>query len=315
ATDKLIDTGLDFGPGYTHAYGPSEPARSFPNSNVSPNFPYAAQIWARMWEKVSGQHLDGAIAVDPAVLGYLLGATGPVTVPTGQSVTAQNIVTLVERDEYTLFSDNNARKDFVVSILKATSNKLISGAGGATQIAKAMVTASEQQRLLVWSADPAVQKVLAATSYAGAIPNDKRPLSAVVLNNTSGGKLDFYLTRTIDYHRSGCGSSRDVLVTITLKNNAPASGLPSYVTGRLDAAPPDAKPGDYSTLLDYYATAGAQLLSVTVNNQPATAGLDTDLGHPIFRMPLELPRGRTQTIVLHLQEPAGSGTPRLWVQP
>jgi hypothetical protein len=314
-TNKLISTGLNFGAGYTDTYGNSQPTDSFPNSNVSPNFPCAAQIWARMWEKVSGEHLDGAIAVDPAVLGYILSATGPVTVPTGQSVTAQNIVTLTERDEYTLFSDNNARKDFLVSVLKTTSNKLISGAGSAAQIAKAMVTASNQQRLLVWSADPAVEKELAATSYGGVIAKDNRPLSAVILNNTSGGKLDFYLTRTLNYHRSGCGVTRDVLVTITLRNNAPATGLPTYVTGRLDDAPANAMPGDYSALLDYYATAGAQLLSVSLNDQPVTASLKSDRGHPIFRMSLELTRSKTQTIVLHLQEPAGSGAPNLWVQP
>ncbi|MGH8961786.1 MAG: DUF4012 domain-containing protein [Jatrophihabitantaceae bacterium] len=320
ATDKVIRTGLDFGAGYHAAYGPSEPTESFPDSDVSPNFPYAARIWVRMWERVSGEHLDGAIAVDPTVLGYLLAATGPVSVPTGPSrqearVTAQNIVTLTERDEYTLFSDNNARKAFLVSVLKGASTKLTSGSGSPTLLVSAAVTASEQRRLLVWSADPAVEKDLAATSYGGVIAQDDRPLSAVILNNTSGGKLDFYLTRTLDYHRSGCGPTRDVLVTITLKNNAPASGLPPYVTDRLDAAPANSVTGDYGALLDYYATAGAQLLSITIDGTPATASSKSDLGHPIFRLPMELPRGRMQTIVLHLQEPAGSGSPQLWLQP
>lgn len=316
ATGKLVKTGLDFGPDYTGAYGPSQPTESFPNSNVSPNFPYTAQIWARMWEKVSGEHVDGALAVDPTVLSYILSVTGPVTLPGGRAVSAANIVSLTERDEYTLFPDNTERKDFLVAILKATSNKLISGAGSATQIAKSMTASSAQQRLQVWSGDPAVERQLLATSYAAAIPSGDRPLAAPILNNISGGKLDFYLTRTITYHRSGCGSSRDVLVTLTYTNNAPAVGLPGYVTDRADPdAPANAVPGDYATLLDYYATPGAQLLSVTLNDKPTTAALERDLGHPIFRMTVELPRGQTQTVILHLQEPAGSGSPDLWVQP
>jgi hypothetical protein len=79
--------------------------------------------------------------------------------------------------------------------------------------------------------------------------------------------------------------------------------------------PEGAQPGDNRTLVDYYASKGAQLLSVTLNDQPSTAALVHDLGHPIFRFDLEIPRGTTQTLILHLLEPAGHGSPRLWQQP
>jgi len=46
-----------------------------------------------------------------------------------------------------------------------------------------------------------------------------------------------------------------------------------------------------------------------------TASILQDLGHPIYRLDLELPRGQTQTIVLHLREPAGRGSPVIWRQP
>ena len=68
-------------------------------------------------------------------------------------------------------------------------------------------------------------------------------------------------------------------------------------------------------LLDYYATRGASLRSVTVDDAFRTAGIVSDRGHPIFRIPVELPRGATTTIELHLREPAGSGRPQLWTQP
>ena len=311
-----VATGLQFGAGYDHAYGSSEPTTSFLNSNVSPNFPYTGQIWARMWERVSGQHVDGAIALDPTVLSYLLQATGPVQVPQRMTVSAANVVSLTQRDEYTLFSDNNARKAFLVSVLKATGQRVTAGAGAATALARAIVRSTAQQRFQVWAADPHDEQVLEQTTYAAAIPVGDRPLSAAVLNNAAAGKLDYYLQRTLDYHRSGCGSRRDVRVTITLTNTAPAAGLPPYVTGRADRHPGiTVHPGDNRTLLDYYATTGAELQSVTVNDEPATAGVEQDLGHPIFRLDLELPRGSTTTVVLHLTEPAGSGDPLIWRQP
>lgn len=314
-TGQHVQTGLDFGPGYDAAYGSATPTSFIVNSDISPNFPYAAQIWARMWEKVSGEHVDGAIAVDPYTLASFLAVTGPVTLPSGTAVTADNIVPLTERDEYSLFDDNEARKAFLVSVLKSASEVLISGRGAATDIARVVSATSQEQRMLVWSSDPATESVLAATSYGGALPPASRPLSAVVLNNIAAGKLDYYLTRTIDYHRSGCASRRDVLVTVDLTNDAPASGLPPYVDTRLDNPPFPVQPGDNRTQLDYYATGGAQLLSASLNGKPTTAAVLTDLGHPIFRIDVELPRGTTQELTLHLTEPAGSGDPVIWHQP
>jgi hypothetical protein len=316
-THQQIATGLEFGKDFDIAYGSGTPTSLYVNSNSSPNFPYAAQIWATMWEKVSGQHVDGAIAMDPTALAYFLAVTGPVTLPSGISVGAQNIVPLTERDEYAMFNDNLARKDFLVSILKASSNKLLSGSGSALTMAHTAVRLSNMQRLLVWSRDPASESVLAASSYGGAIPTDTRPLVGMVVNNVASGKLDYYLTRTIDYERTGCGSMRDVIVTMTLTNHAPAFGLPTYVTGRLDSygASGRSRPGDNRTLIDYYASPGALLLSATLNGQPTTVGALTDLGHPFFRDELELPLGTTQVLSLHLSEPAGLGSPQLWRQP
>ena len=131
--------------------------------------------------------------------------------------------------------------------------------------------------------------------------------------NASGGKLDFYLTRAVSYERTGCGAFRDVLVTIKLSNYAPPAGLPPYVYSRLDDAPPSAQQGDYRSLVDLYASPGAELQSVTLNGEPGTASVEHDLGHPMFRFDLELPRGQTQTVAVHLREPAGTGSP--WRSP
>jgi hypothetical protein len=315
ATGQRIPTGLNFGSDYLGAYGATDPTGFIVNSNVSPNFPYAAQIWAAMWQKVSGEHVDGALALDPAVLAAFLTVTGPLTLPDLAVVDASNVVSLTERDEYAIFNDNIQRKDFLVSILKTVSTRLTAVKGGSLELARAVSGAAKDQRLMAWSADPAVEAVLAQTSYAGAIPPTGNTFVGMVLNNAAAGKLDFYLVRTLTYHRSGCGDSRDVLVTITLSNVAPASGLPPYVDTRLDKHSYPVSPGDNRTLLDYYATAGSQLLSVTLNEQPTTAGVENAFGHPIYRMDLELPRGATQTVVLHLTEPATTGAATLWNQP
>jgi hypothetical protein len=107
-----------------------------------------------------------------------------------------------------------------------------------------------------------------------------------------------------------------MLVTITLTNHAPASGLPAYVSGAPDrVGDGTVGTGDNRTLLDYYATAGAQLTSVTIDDEQATAAVLQDRGHPVYRFDLDLPHGATRTVVLHLAEPAGSGPLQVWKQP
>jgi hypothetical protein len=268
-----------------------------------------------MWKKVSGQQVDGVLALDPTALAYFLAVTGPAKLSGGGTISASNVISLTERDEYTLFNDNIKRKRFIVSVLKAASRKVISGSGSGLSIMQAASRSATELRLLAWSSDPQVQAVLERSNFAGSIPQDKHPFAGLIVNNAAAGKLDFYLTRSITYERTGCGPTRDVLVTIKLTNNAPASGLPQYVVGRADRPPPSARPGDNHALVDFYASPGAQLNSVTLNGSASTAAVEHDLGHPIFRFDLEVPRHTTQTLALHLQEPAGTGAPRIWRQP
>jgi Protein of unknown function (DUF4012) len=77
-TDSVIgavDTGLDFGTPYDQLFHKAGSTSLFANANLSPHFPNAAQVWAAMWAKRSGEHVDGAIAVDPTVLSYFLAVT------------------------------------------------------------------------------------------------------------------------------------------------------------------------------------------------------------------------------------------------
>jgi hypothetical protein len=200
-------------------------------------------------------------------------------------------------------------------VLRATARKVTSGSGKPVPLLRAASRSAIEQRLLVWDRDPAIERAIAQTNYAGKIPATERAFSGLVLNNASGGKLDYYLQRSVTYQRSGCGSTSDLHVIIRLTNTAPSSGLSPYVTTRLDPAPAGAVKGDYKTLLDYYATAGATLQSVTLNGKASTATVEQAFGHPIFRVEVELPRGTTQTLELHLEEPRGKAPPLMWRQP
>jgi hypothetical protein len=310
---------VNFGPDYQHLYGRA--ATSFyGNGNLSPNFPYAAQIWASMWKKYSGQKVDGVIAVDPTALGYLLAVTGPATLPDKSQINGANAAALTQATAYAKFpgiskADNARRKVYLLEVASAASKRILSARGEPTRMLRAAVKAAGERRLLVWSADPALQADLAQTSIAGVIPTTTAPYVGLSIVNAGGNKLDYYLDRSLTWQRTGCGPTRRTTVTITLTNNAPASGLPPYVTGRYDKLPYPVKTGDSRLAVSYFATQGAVLQNVTFAGRPGRGRLGAELGHPVYTIDVELPRGTSRTIVLHLSEPAGIGAPIVLRQP
>jgi Protein of unknown function (DUF4012) len=311
---------VDFGPDYHQLYDAAGATNPYVNGNLSPNFPYAAQIWASMWRNYSGERVDGVIAVDPTALSYLLAATGPATLPDKSQVTAANAVALTQSTIYAKFSGLGAaeqaqRRVYQLSIASAASKKILGAHGGSQALVAAMSKAADQRRLLIWSADPAVQADLARTSVAGIVPITSAPYVGLSIVNDAGNKLDYYLDRSLTWQRTGCGPARQATVTITLTNNAPASGLSPYVTTRSDAHSYPVKPGDNRLEVSYFATQGAVMEAVTVAGQPGDATIGAERGHPVYTVDLELPRGTSRTIVLHLSEPAGVGTPIVLSQP
>ncbi|MGQ0629512.1 MAG: DUF4012 domain-containing protein [Sporichthyaceae bacterium] len=288
----------------------------FLNSNLSPHFPYAAQIWRSMWERKSGQVVDGAIALDPQTLGYLLAVTGPAALPDGEAVTAENVVPLTLRDAYARFADDTpqARQAFLIEVAKAAAAKVTEAAGDPAELVQALRRATGERRLLAWSADPALQAELERTGISGSVPQTRAPYVGMTIVNEGGNKLDYYLERSLVWARTGCGRTRDVTVTVTLTNTAP-KGLSAYVTSRSDRRTYEVAPGDHRVQLVYTATTNAAMEKVTLDGEPGFAGSGTERGHPVFNVDVELPRGVTRTIVFTLREPVGRGAPILHTQP
>jgi hypothetical protein len=311
---------VNFGPDYDHLYAGNSTTTFYVNANLSPNFPYAAQIWASMWKKYSGQQVDGVISVDPTALSYLLAVTGPATLPDNTQISGANAVALTQATSYAKFGGtsqaaNLQRKAYLLEVASAASKKILDSRGEPTALLQAAGKAAGERRILAWSADPALQADLAQTSLAGIIPTTTAPYVGLSIVNGGGNKLDYYLDRSLTWQATGCGPTRKTTVTITLTNNAPASGLPPEVTGREDTHSYPVKTGDNRLIVSYFATQGALLNDITVAGRPGIGRMGTQLGHPVYTVDVELPRGTSRTIVIHLREPAGTGPPIVLRQP
>lgn len=313
-----IRADVDLGAEYRARYGSADPTGVIANSDISPNFPDAARIWAGMWRARTGQQVDGAIAVDPTALSYLLRVTGAAPLPRGApvpAVTGANVVALTQSTEYQAFPDKLQRKKFVVQVARAIADRLTSSHPPPAQFVRTLARAGSEHRLLIWSAHPAEQRQLAGTSFAGVLDARGGAFTGFTVVNAAGSKLDYYLHRTMTYTRPSCGPTTTSTATLTLRNAAPRSGLPAYVVLRLDHPGPGVRAGDNLDIVTYYATPGSRPRAVTVDGKAVGAAVATEQGLTVVSLAVELPAGRTRTIRVTMAEPAVAATLRLLAQP
>lgn len=313
-------TPIDLGAEFNQNYGYANPFGDFRNSNLSPHFPYAAQIWKSMWAQQTGMNVDGVIALDPFALSYILGAVGPVTMPDGEQVTKDNVVELTESTAYARFpTDQTARKQYLQDIASEVVKKVTGSTGSPKALLEALGKSVSQGRIAVWSAVPAEQELLEQTPLAHIVPDDDAPYAAVVLNNLGGNKMDYYLKREIEYVADGCaGDTRNSTVTIRLRNAAPTASLPDYVAsaGGLNPELPVTLPaGSMATSVKLIATHGAELQSGLANGERTQVFTGIERGHPTFEVQVLIPPGQSGELKFRLSEPTTTGSARIPIQP
>lgn len=311
-----VDLGFD----YDKQYGYQQPFFDFRNSNISPHFPYAAQIWQGMWLERTGQNVDGVIAIDPVALSYILGAVGPVTMPDGEIVSSENVVELTESTAYVRFpTDQVARKQYLQDVASAVVTKMTGPVGSPRQLLDALGKAVSERRIAVWSAVPDDQKLLEETPLAHVLPEDAAPFAGVVINNLGGNKLDYYLKTQIEYAADECrGDTRASTVTVKLTNAVPNEPLPDYVAGAAGLSPElgfTVPQGTNVISVRLFATNGSELSSAILNGQRVPAIHHNERGHPVFEVQVIITAGQTADIMFQLSEPTVPGTPRAPSQP
>jgi hypothetical protein len=306
---------VDLGPEYDALYGASA-AKDLREANLSPHFPDAATIWSAMWALQSKHPVDGVLALDPVAMASILTATGPATLPDGTQVTGADVVQLTEQKAYDKFTDPSVRKQFLQLVAHAMFTQLTSGAVGPRALLTGLGQAVGTGHLRLWSAHPDEQVRLATLPVSGVLSSAPGPYAQLVLNNAAGGKLDYYLDRSLTYTAAACTTGlRASTITVTLHNGAPTSGLSAYALTRADNPAKPYPPGQNRTLVSVYVAVGAQLVSATLDGKPVVLQATTERGHPRLSRYVAIDPASSSVLVLHLQEPSVAGSPTVPLQP
>ena len=297
------------------------------NVNVSPDLPVVARVVAARWQHQSGQHVDGVIALDALALADILRGSGPVDLGGRQIAPAQlpDYLAVGQYRDFAAFDRQAARKEKLTMVARAATARLVQGGGSTADLLRGLIDAVRSGHLRMASDDPALGPSLRAAHIDGALPGGTAPLAYPVLFNSTGGKLDYFLSRSVRYDAGPCtGARRRSTITVDLRDDAPTTGLPPYLTIKIDGTRQTVT-YDAGVTLSVYGTRGAFLRKATLDGHPLPGrprSADspyltgaTEGGLPLWYLYLDVPRGHTRRLVLQLDEPVVRGAARVPVQP
>ena len=236
------------------------------NAAMTPHFPDAAIVSARLFAKQKGQQLDGVLGVDPRGLAALTPEGAEVSVPgrLDNTLDRDELADWIFSTAYEEFENQKVRRAAILEVGKrAIEAGLREGFGGREGLDE-IGAAFAGQHLRFVAFDPAEADALEDAGVSGALEPETRDTMLVTVHNFGGGgtfgsKLDFWTDRTI---RHGCvvdGEGAAECATEVTFDNTVRDGLSRYAAGR-----------PYGLLRNYaevYIPGDAQLQEVTLDGE------------------------------------------------
>ncbi|ALV44000.1 hypothetical protein AU252_15465 [Pseudarthrobacter sulfonivorans] len=278
--------------------------------NLTPDFPTAASTAQAMWERKTGQRVDGVISIDPVALGYILDATGPVTITHPELValasvglptelTGKNVVQTLLSDVYAKIEQPALQDVYFAGVAQEIFAALSEGRGNATGIIAGLSRGTDEGRVLVWSGLAAEQSVIAKYTVSGSIagPSVAPAQFGVYFNDGTGAKMDYHVKRTVQLVKE---CSRDgyeqTTVRVTSTNTAPAdaaTSLPAYVTGGGAFGVPA---GSVQTNIVAYGPVQANVETAKVDGQSTDFAPFVHSNRPVGVLAIKLAPGESRTV-------------------
>jgi nucleoside-diphosphate-sugar epimerase len=218
---------------------PPEPIRDFleeetlylRNSNWNPDFTRSAKAFDDIYFKITGETIDGYIAIDLDFVEGLLEAMGPVFLATyNEDISAEN---LDERAQYYSGFDYKEGESDKKSFLTVLGGKLLEriftlNKENTSKVAEKIAQSLDQRHLQIYFSNNPMNSLLRESNWDGALIDTEGDYLFVVNANLGGTKSNYYIDNRITYDISSM--TRDGLLRANLyldyKNNAEDASWP-----------------------------------------------------------------------------------------
>lgn len=306
---------IDLDPETKALYG-TKIGRFVQDTTLTPDFSETAELVRAFWSESFGTPIDAVISMDPVALSYLLEAIGPVTLVTGDELTADTAVDMLLSDIYWRTSSlprrqaTLAQDAFFASAAATVFDAMLSQSPDPKRMVEMLLKAADEGRILYAPSDPEEAAFIAGTRVSGTLPTDntEATVTGVYVNDITEGKLDYYLQVDIDATSTQCEASDPTFTTTTTLTNtidpASARSLPWHVsTARYFPK------GVVSTDLVVYGPVGATVAGAKVNGESVSVTEKPHLGRPAVKINVRQDPGNTATVEVTYQASAGEYGP------
>ncbi|MFK0241012.1 DUF4012 domain-containing protein [Microbacterium sp. NPDC090281] len=282
------------------------PGRYLQNITSIPDFAEAGQTIAARWEGRFGGTVDGVIAVDAVVAKHLMSVTGDLNFGPF-TATSDNITDILLSEIYAAVPDPAVQDQIFAQVASALFGAALAG-GDPQAMIGALADSAAEGRIRIWSAHEDEEAVLASSALGGTIPADDADATyvGVLMNDTTGGKMDYYTRASITTAVGTCQGDHTTQVRVTWTNTAPAdaaTSLPTYVTADGFYGVPA---GSVRTLIAIYGPDGAT--PSHIDRDGAEEGVQTAMigDRSVVQHEVSLAPGESTTITIEFQG-TGSG--------
>jgi len=285
-------------------------AKSWNGSNFSPHFPYAAQIWAETWRRMTGQKVDGVISVDTFTLRALLAATGPIDFDEFQ-ITKENVIYELLSAAYTRFETNpEKRKSYLTEIARSVAQRFIEGNYSRTTLLREIIDPILENRILVYSPYAREARYLGLTPISGILDDAPNNEFRLVIQNIAGNKLDYYLAREVTVMSERCSPIRTTRVDFSVTNTAdPDTPLPAYVNALRAQGFPQGDRNKQFAGIFLYGPSNARISgAVDIDTGKTYGRVFTERNRPLYSVQVMIPAGTSKRFSVYFEGGAGAIT-------
>lgn len=295
-------SGFDLGDPLLRPYVPFGPTREFRSVTIPPDFRVVAANAIELWAQSGREPVDAVVRFDPASLAALLDFTGPVNVDgLAEALTAETLESFLVYGQYVQFPDDQApRREVLDTVAETTFDRLeTADLPGPQTLADRFAPVVAGGHLQMMSMDEEVEAFLVAHGLAGVFDAPDSDSLLVTNINSTGNKVDTFLRRAVRYDAVVADGILSGTVQVTLRNEAPLSGLPFYVIGSFTDPPLPA--GTNRTTLAVYTAVPAQSVSVDGVDVPTSSTLTG--GRYLQFIQVDLAPGQESVVELHTVGP------------
>lgn len=290
------------------------------NTNMTPDVPTASAVLADVAVASGLRRPDAVVWFDVRAIAGLLEATGPVRLPDGTELTADNAIRVLLSEAYAGVDDTREGQAARRAALRAAADAVLGGllddsdtAAGVPALGAALGEAVDGRHLAVWADADAAQADLVAGGVAGDVLAGGGDLAAFTVQNFGGAdgegnKLDYYARRQVTVDVVVERDSALVEQRITLRNTAPGAGLPRYVAGNV-------VPGTSRSYVTMTLPPGAQVLGFRRGMQALSTRQRPQGDHAVLTDGATLAPGAETSWLLSYRIPVSDGAYALRVVP